>query len=77
MDGTQVFGKFFDSLFNKHKAIRRLMVVVVLYLIVWACVTVLPKLEGGDAVNGLALVIGLLTPILVFYKWDRSKDKDK
>ena len=65
-----------DALFNKHRLVRRIIVFIALALITFSVYVIIPKLDGGNAVTALGLVIGILTPVLAFYKWQRDKDGD-
>ena len=70
------FMSMIDALFNKHKLVRRTIVFIAMALITFTVYTIIPKLDGGHAVTALATVIGILTPVLAFYKWQRDKDGD-
>ena len=71
-----MFGKFFDSLFNKHKFIRRIIVLWFMWLASWTAYKVVPKLEGSHAVSALAIIIGIFSVITGFYMYLRDKDGD-
>ncbi len=71
-----MLGKFFDSLFNKHKFVRRIIVLWSLMIISWAVYIIIPKLEQGYAVSGLSIVVSIFTVITTFYMYLRGKDGD-
>lgn len=67
---------FLDRLFNKHKFVRR-------GIVVWACwlITVIVlktwedlSLVTAAVVSALSIVVGILATAVTFYKWSRDKD---
>ena len=63
-------------LVEKHKLIRRLMVLWSVVLITWVVVIVFtrpPDIPAGT-VTALSLVVGMLGSVIGFYKWLRHKD---
>ena len=65
-----------DALFNRGKLVRRTIVLWSLCLISWAVYVIVPKLTGGESVTALGLIIGIFSPITVFYIYLRNKDND-
>lgn len=63
-----------ERLFNKHKLVRRSIIAFVLVLIGWATLHTFPKLQGDLLLKAYLAVLGIITPILGFYKWLRSKE---
>jgi hypothetical protein len=69
---------FIEKLFEKHKLVRRGLLVWVCWLITILCLRVsdpamLPLLTT-QVVAFISLVIGMLTAILGFYQWSRSAE---
>ena len=67
---------WFDRLFNKHKFVRRGIVVWATVLITWVVVQVFTDLSAinGAVVSALSIVVGLLSSALIHYKWSRDRD---
>ena len=54
--------------FNKHKGVRRL-------LLLWACCLITYSVVKNHLADTVAVaVIGLLTVVIGFYQWSRNKD---
>jgi len=68
---------FFDRLFNKHKFVRRAVVVWAILAISWTMYVIIPSLEtDGSKTTVLGIVIGLLASAIGFYKWSRTKEDE-
>ena len=72
-------GKFIKSLFEEHKAARRITLFWALWLtsVVVLRVTdpeVIPTITAAAA-TVITAIIGILTTVVAFYQWHRSKDK--
>lgn len=69
--GIERLFAFVDRLFNKHKLIRRL-------LLLWVCWLITHIITSyNDIPHQVAVAaIGLLATVIMFYQWSRDKDKD-
>lgn len=65
-----------DRLFNRHKLVRR-------GIVIWACwliTTIVLKtwedvsLINASVISGLSVIVGILASALAHYKWSRDKD---
>ena len=65
-----------DRLFNKHKLVRRLLVVWAICLITWVTVRVFSDLTLiTSAVNAaLGMITAILTTVIAHYQWSRGRD---
>jgi hypothetical protein len=73
-----MISKFVKSLFEEHKAARRITLFWALWLIsvVTLRVTdpeVIPTLTAASA-TVITAIIGILTTVIGFYQWHRNKD---
>lgn len=73
--------KFIKSMFEEHKAARRVTLFWALWLIsvVVLRVTdpeVIPTITAAAA-TVVTAIIGILTTVVAFYQWHRSKDNNK
>jgi len=62
---------------EKHKLIRRLIVLWAVILITWVTIRVFtspPDISNGTAA-AFASVVGLLGSSIAFYKWSRQKEE--
>jgi len=69
-------GELIECLFERHKMVRRLIVVWICYEIHWTLNLVVPKIEtvDGSAVALVSAIIGLLATGIGFYKWTRHSE---
>lgn len=71
--------RWLDALVNRHKGIRRLLLLWAMALITWAvryAFVYRPDIPAG-AVAALGSVIGLLTVVVGFYQWSRAHDDSR
>lgn len=71
-----ILGAWVDRLFNKHKLVRRGLVIWAVWLITVVVLRVVDKItEVNSSVQFIVLgVIGILTTVIGFYQWSRGKD---
>ena len=69
-------GRFFERLFEKHKLVRRLLVLWSVSLLTWGILKVFSDLTLVTAAvtTALATVTALLTAVLGFYQWSREHE---
>lgn len=72
-------GDWIDRLFNKHKAVRRGLVVWAVWLITVVTLLVFSDLDKLTApvATALATITALLTVVVGLYQWSRNKDGEK
>lgn len=69
--------RWIDALVNRHKGIRRLLLLWAVALITWSVRYAFiyhPDIPP-NTVLALGSVIGLLTVVIGFYQWSRSRDE--
>ena len=71
-----MIGRALDSFFEKHKGARRLALLWALALITYATHQVFGDINQitAPAAGAYATVTGLLSAVVAFYQWSRSKD---
>ena len=76
---------FIDRLFNKHKLVRRSIVVWAIWAVSYTLIAILDP-KGGDSIllhmttSGASVVIaiiGILTTAIGYYKYSRDKEITK
>jgi multisubunit Na+/H+ antiporter MnhG subunit len=70
------FGLFIERLFEKHKLVRRVLVIwsaVIITLATYAIFKAPNEITAASA-TALATVTGILTVVIGFYQWDRKQD---
>jgi hypothetical protein len=69
-------GRFIGRLFEKHKIVRRLLVIWSVALITWVIVRVFTDLSliTAAVAAALATVTALLTAVLTYYQWSRQNE---
>lgn len=70
------FGYWVERLFEKHKLVRRVLVVwsaVIITLATYAIFKAPNEITAASA-TALATVTGILTVVIGFYQWDRKQD---
>lgn len=74
----QELGKLVECLFEKHKFVRRSLVYWAATIITLATYAVFkhPELITAASATALATVTGVLTVVIGFYQWDRTRDKE-
>lgn len=65
-----------EALFNKHKLVRRLLLLWAVSLITFVIVTYAEKMGQVQTVDGTIIiaVIGILTTVLSVYQFQRHKE---
>ena len=68
--------KWLDDFFNKHKGARRFSLFWAMSLITYIAVSYVRKMGELNETDGIVILgfIGVLTPVIGFYQWHRSKD---
>ena len=74
------FGEYVDLLFNKHKFVRRLGMLIQFFSIVVIVWVVLDSIVHGHDISEpassvLIAIIGLNTVYVGLYQWSRERDK--
>jgi putative flippase GtrA len=72
-------GKLIECLFEKHKFVRRFLVGWSATIITLATYAIFkePTTITAASATALATVTGILTVVIGFYQWDRTKDGEK
>jgi putative flippase GtrA len=73
------WGRILECLFEKHKFVRRFLVGWAATIITLATYAIFKEPTSITAASAAALatVTGILTVVIGFYQWDRTKDGDK
>ena len=67
---------WFDRLFNKHKLVRRGLMIWAIWIITWVIQRVFADLTliTPSVATALATVVGILATVIAMYQWSRNKD---
>ena len=78
MSRLKKIGTWIECLFEKHKVVRRSLVYWAATIITLATYAVFkdPTAITSPAAAALATVTGILTAVIGFYQWDRTKDSE-
>lgn len=73
-----ILGAVSDAFFNRHKAVRRLLVLWAMLMITWVVKALVdpsmaPLITSPWATVAVA-VIGILATVLGFYQWSRGQE---
>ena len=68
-----------NDLFEKHKLVRRLLVLWAIVLITWVVVVTFSDISliSAPGATALSVVVGILGTAVAFYQWSRSRDDHK